>query len=168
MARGGIPWRNPGYRIQLGDVFEVTRDLRGYDLKEKPVALGSSYQPTSDQYQNHGFVFASTVGSPLDARNLSRHFERVMAGAGLGTREARPLTGTRGPKPRHRFRPAFRTYDLRHTCATLLFLAGEHAKIVPERLGHSSVTLTLDTYSHVLPDMQEESARKLEAMFGTG
>ena len=61
----------------------------------------------------------------------------------------------------------FRVYDLRHTCATLLLLAGENPKVVSERLGHASVTLTLDTYSHVLPAMQEESARKLEAMFGT-
>ena len=56
--------------------------------------------------------------------------------------------------------------DLRHTCATLLLLAGENAKVVSERLGHASVTLTLDTYSHVLPSMQEASADKLQAMFG--
>ena len=59
-----------------------------------------------------------------------------------------------------------RMYDLRHTCATMLLGAGEHPKIVSERLGHSSIALTLDTYSHVLPTMQEGSALILQEMFG--
>ncbi len=59
---------------------------------------------------------------------------------------------------------SIRLYDLRHTHATLLLIAGVHPKIVSERLGHASITLTLDTYSHVLPGMQAESALKLEAM----
>ena len=64
--------------------------------------------------------------------------------------------------------PTIRLYDLRHTMATLLLLAGENPKVVSERLGHASVTLTLDTYSHVLPTMQETATEKLEKMlFGT-
>ena len=58
----------------------------------------------------------------------------------------------------------FRLYDLRHSCATLLLLAGENPKVVSERLGHASITLTLDTYSHVLPSMQQRAAEKLEAI----
>ena len=53
---------------------------------------------------------------------------------------------------------------LRHTCATLLLAANAHPKIVSERLGHSSVTLTMDTYSHVLPTMQDGPAERLEEM----
>ena len=60
--------------------------------------------------------------------------------------------------------PPMRVYDLRHSCATLLLKAGESPKIVAERLGHASDTLTLDTYSHVLPDMQEQAASKLEGL----
>lgn len=56
-----------------------------------------------------------------------------------------------------------RLYDLRHTHATLLLLAGVHPKVVSERLGHSSIVITLNTYSHVLPNMQAEAAEKLEA-----
>ena len=56
--------------------------------------------------------------------------------------------------------------DLRHSAATLLLAAGENVKVVSERLGHASVTLTLDTYWHVLPTMQEAAAEKLERMFG--
>lgn len=46
------------------------------------------------------------------------------------------------------------TYDLRHTCATLLLASGEHPKVVAERLGHSSTVVTMDVYSHVLPDLR--------------
>lgn len=53
------------------------------------------------------------------------------------------------------------------THATLLLLAGEHPKIVSERLGHSSIQITLDTYSHVLPTMQKGTAAKLDAMLFT-
>jgi integrase len=55
-----------------------------------------------------------------------------------------------------------RLHDLRHTHATQLLRQGIHPKIVSERLGHSSVGITLDTYSHVLPGMQGEAARKLD------
>lgn len=49
----------------------------------------------------------------------------------------------------------------RHTCATLLLLAGEPAKVVSERLGHASVTTTLDIYSHVLPHLQHRATERL-------
>ncbi|MDQ3252307.1 MAG: hypothetical protein M3R15_00115 [Acidobacteriota bacterium] len=52
---------------------------------------------------------------------------------------------------------------MRHSCATLL-LANEHPKVVSERLGHASVMLTLDTYSHVLPSMQQAASEKLERL----
>ena len=57
-----------------------------------------------------------------------------------------------------------RLYDLRHTHASLLLLAGVHPKIVSERLGRSSIVTTLDTYSHVSPSLQRESADKLDAL----
>ena len=62
----------------------------------------------------------------------------------------------------------FRFHDLRHTMATLLLLAGVNPKIVSERLGHSSIRITLDTYSHVLPTMQEQAAEELEKYLGFG
>jgi integrase len=60
--------------------------------------------------------------------------------------------------------PRIRPYDLRHTCATLLLGAGENVKVVSERLGHASAALTLDVYSHVLPDMQQGAAERMEAL----
>lgn len=60
--------------------------------------------------------------------------------------------------------PQIRLYDLRHSCATLLLMAEENPKVVSERLGHSTVVLTLDTYSHVLPTMQRKATEKLEKL----
>ena len=61
--------------------------------------------------------------------------------------------------------PHMRLYDLRHSHATLLLIAGEHPKVVSERLGHASIRITMDTYSHVLPSMQERTATQLERTF---
>lgn len=95
-------------------------------------------------YQDDGLIFCTARGTSLDLPGVTRrHFHPILKAAGL---------------------PRIRVYDLRHTCATLLLAAGEHPKIVSERLGHSSVSLTLDTYSHVLPDMQRDTAEKLEAL----
>jgi integrase len=60
--------------------------------------------------------------------------------------------------------PDIRFHDLRHTSATLLLLQGVHPKVVQERLGHAQISLTLDTYSHVLPSMQKDAASRLDAM----
>ncbi len=57
-----------------------------------------------------------------------------------------------------------RFHDLRHTSATLALEAGVHPKVVQERLGHANIGVTLDTYSHVLPNMQREAAEKLDAL----
>lgn len=108
---------------------------------EERLGVGSEYNGKLD------LVFANRRGEPLDHRSVvRRHFKPLVAAAGLA-----PL----------------RPYDLRHTCATLLLAGGEHPKVVAERLGHSSTVLTMDVYSHVLPDMQEAAADKLERiLFG--
>jgi integrase len=94
-------------------------------------------------YQNNDLVFASGEGTPILLRNLvRRHFQPVLT--------------------RARLSPTLRLYDLRHSCATLLLSAGENPKVVSERLGHASIVLTLDTYSHVLPSMQQAATEKLE------
>ncbi|MBE3591532.1 MAG: tyrosine-type recombinase/integrase [Thermoanaerobacter sp.] len=99
-------------------------------------------------YVDYGLVFATETGRPLDLANINyQYFKPLLKNAGL---------------------PNIRLYDLRHTCATLLLLAGENPKVVSERLGHANITLTLDTYSHVLPTMQEEATQKLKQMlFGS-
>jgi integrase len=96
-------------------------------------------------YQNNELVFAMRNGRPILIRTLDRlHFKLTLKRAKLSE--------------------SFRLYDLRHSCATLLLAANEHPKVVSERLGHASITLTLDTYSHVLPSMQQAASEKLESI----
>ncbi len=59
--------------------------------------------------------------------------------------------------------PNIRLHDLRHTCATLLLSKGVHPKFVQELLGHATISITLDTYSHVLPSMGDQAATAMEA-----
>lgn len=94
-----------------------------------------------EYWQENDLIFPSTIGTPLDPSNMSRDFKRTLEMAGL---------------------PNIRFHDLRHTAATLMLLQGTHPKIVQERLGHSNISLTMDTYSHVLPSMQEEAAEKMD------
>ena len=92
------------------------------------------------------FVFCDSGGGPLRKSNFKRNvWGPLLTKAGL---------------------PHFRFHDLRHTAATLLLKAGEHPKVVQERLGHSQISLTMDTYSHVLENMQNGAADKLDQMFG--
>lgn len=65
----------------------------------------------------------------------------------------------------HHHLPALRFHDLRHSHATLMLLEGIHPKIVSERLGHATIGITLDTYSHILPSMQTEAAEAIDRIF---
>ncbi|MEC4569364.1 site-specific integrase [Paenibacillus sp. CMAA1739] len=96
-------------------------------------------QARNKLYNDSGLVIQTSVGTPLGPRNLMRHYYRIL---------------DRIVKEHPDF-PRIRFHDLRHTHATLLLKAGIHPKIVQERLGHSSINVTLDTYSHVLPNLQE-------------
>ena len=82
-------------------------------------------------------MFATGLGTPLEPGNVRRSWLRIVETAGL---------------------EGLRIHDLRHAHATLMLRAGVHPKIVSERLGHASVNITLDTYSHVLPGLQETAA----------
>ncbi len=88
-------------------------------------------------------VFAQADGSPVQPNSLTHEFVRILA-----------LSKT---LPRVRF------HDLRHSHATHLLASGVHPKIAQERLGHSSIGITLDLYSHVLPGMQEDAIAKVDA-----
>lgn len=93
-----------------------------------------------------GSVFVTRRGVVPGITNLSRYSLRpILKRAGL---------------------PTITTYALRHTCATLLLLGGVSPKVVSERLGHSSIAITLDTYSHVLPGMQDAAVDVLGKALG--
>jgi integrase len=97
-------------------------------------------------WQDQGLVFPSQVGTLLSARNLQRHFKGLLERAGV-------------PK-------SFRFHDLRHTCATLLLRQGVNPKFVQEVLGHADISLTLNVYSHVLPDMGNAAAGAMDDAIG--
>ena len=88
-------------------------------------------------------IFPTSKGTPMDPSNLYHNFKRLLIEAGL---------------------PDIRFHDLRHTAATLMLQQGVHPKVVQERLGHSDISMTLNTYSHVLPVMQDEAAEKLDEL----
>lgn len=98
----------------------------------------------AEGYGGTPLVFVTSEGTPYLRSDLRRHsWLPLLKRAGL---------------------PVIRFHDLRHTSATLLLSEGIHPKIVQERLGHSTVTLTLNTYSHVLPSMQDDAALKLDGV----
>ncbi len=88
-------------------------------------------------------VFTEVDGSPLHPGQFSDRFDRLVKAAGV---------------------PRIRFHDLRHTHATLSLQAGIHPKVVSERLGHSTVSITLDTYSHAVPALEEAAAAKVAAL----
>jgi integrase len=94
-------------------------------------------------WRDHGLVFTKVDGEPVDPERFSREFDRRIGRWSL---------------------PRIRLHDLRHTWATLALKAGIHPKVVSERLGHASVNITLDVYSHVTPDMQESAAELVASL----
>jgi integrase len=99
-------------------------------------------------WQDHDLVFCNTAGGGLRRSNFRRQcFKLLVKAAGV---------------------PYIRPYDMRHTAATLLLLAGVHPKVVSEMLGHTSVTITLTVYSHVLPMIQRDAAIAMDRLLGAG
>ncbi|MGO8948874.1 MAG: tyrosine-type recombinase/integrase [Ktedonobacterales bacterium] len=96
-------------------------------------------------WHDSDLVFCNTIGKPIERIDLVR-------------RSLHPLLKKAGL-------PLIRFHDLRHTAATLLLRQGIHPKVVAEMLGHSQISVTLDTYSHVLPDMQREATAALDKLF---
>jgi integrase len=95
-----------------------------------------------DLYGDEGLVFATEAGTPINPSNLRQHsFAPLLKRAGL---------------------PHVRLHYLRHTCATLLLGKGVHPKFVQELLGHASVAITLDTYSHAVPGMGDQTVTAME------
>lgn len=93
-------------------------------------------------YEDTGLVFASEIGTPLDAQNVvNRSFKPLLKRAGL---------------------PSIRSHDLRHTCATLLLAKGVHPELVQALLGHASIGITMDLYSHWAPAMGGQAAAAIE------
>ncbi|MBV7509494.1 site-specific integrase [Bacillus sp. sid0103] len=94
-------------------------------------------------YEDLDLVFAQKNGKPIQPTEMHRNYRKVVELSGL---------------------PYIRFHDIRHTHATLMLQQGVHPKVVSERLGHSTIGITMDTYTHVLPNMQKEAAHQFEQL----
>ena len=118
-----------------GSAVEALRERRLAQNKERLRA---------ETWEDLDLVFSNRRGNPIDKANLLRgSFWPLLERAGL---------------------PHMRFHDLRHSCASLLLAEGVHPKVVQEMLGHSSISVTLDIYSHVLPSMQADAAEKMDRL----
>ena len=98
-----------------------------------------------DVWSDADVVFDDGIGQPISAWTVSAGFRRLIQDLGL---------------------PRIRFHDLGHAHATRLLEAGVHPKVVSERLGHSSIVVTIDTYSHMIPTIGRAAADAIEGVFG--
>ena len=112
-------------------------------LRQHRAAQSSERLRLGSLWENNDLVFPGYSGQPMRSYSLTGNpFKRLLKRADL-------------PQ-------ATRFHDLRHTCATLLLLKGVHPKFVQELLGHATISITLDTYSHVLPAMGDQASKAME------
>jgi integrase len=139
-----------------GLVFSEPKNAsrRTIDLPQRAVEALRSHRKrqaeeqlrAGSKWQDNGLVFATGKGTPMDAQNIvNRYFKLLLKRAGL---------------------PDIRWHDLRHTCATLLLSRGTHPKLVQHLLGHASIQLTLDRYSHWIPSMGRHAAEGMDEALG--
>jgi integrase len=112
----------------------IERLREHYDRQRLEIRLGKNWK-------NLDLIFPSTTGTPQNQANLYRHFLGLVERAGL---------------------PRIRFHDLRHTAASLMLNHGVPVIIVSRRLGHSKVSITLDIYGHMFPEMQNEAAEMID------
>jgi len=110
----------------------ITTDL----LKQHRIRQLEAKLQAGEFWEDHDLVFCTSLGTPLNPNKVLERFKTVLNRAGL---------------------PDMRFHDLRHSAATMLLSVGVHPKVVQELLGHNQISMTMDTYSHVLPTMQQRT-----------
>ena len=131
------PKTNKSRRTLVMPTMIVDR-LREHEKRQMAERLWSG-----SRWSNTGLVFTNRNGDPTQARHVIEQFHEALRHAGLR---------------RVRF------HDLRHSCATLLLVQGVSPRVVMEVLGHSEIALTMNAYSHVVPELQQEAARSMQAI----
>ncbi|KIL80154.1 tyrosine-type recombinase/integrase [Bacillus badius] len=112
-------------------------------LKKHKATISKAKLKCGPAYEDYDLVICTAGGTPVNPENLKRSYMQLIQQAGV---------------------PKIRFHDLRHTHATMLLSQGVHAKVISERLGHSNIKTTLDIYSHVLPNMQQEAANQIDEL----
>ena len=116
----------------------ITKVLDEHRAQQNREAVGAGRE-----WNTLGLVFTRPDGNPLDGTVVTHQFHRFLDRAGL---------------PQRRF------HDLRHSCATLLLVQGVSPRIVMEILGHSHIAMTMNTYTHVVPELRRDAAQRMEAL----
>jgi len=135
------PKSTTSHRVVALPAF-VAEGLRAHRTRQRTERLIAGSRWHNDQ---RGLVFTTSVGTPMDGIAVTRRFQALLATAGL---------------PRQRF------HDLRHACASLLLAQGVAPRVVMETLGHSQISLTLNTYSHVIPALGRAAAEQMDLVLG--
>jgi integrase len=139
VPRRGLTYAEPksaaGRRLIALSPTGITR------LRQQLARLDEYRSLAGEKWQENDLIFPTRLGTPMHPTSMTKDFKLVLAKAGL---------------------PNIRFHDLRHTAATLMLQQNVHPKVVQERLGHADISLTLNTYSHVMHGMQEEAAAKLD------
>lgn len=142
---------NKSYNLDFGEVKtrsgnriipipeNIVNELKLHKVKQR-----EKEAVETDEGMDYKLVFCTSNGTPLEPRNLMRSFYRLSMKAGI-----------RGAS----------FHCMRHTFATRALEAGINSKVVQEILGHSTISMTLDTYSHVMPDSKKDAAAKLNNLF---
>jgi integrase len=119
-------------------VMASLREHRARQSRER-LAAGAAWH-------DWDLVFTTTIGTPLDSRNVTKAFQALLVKAGL---------------------PFMRFHDLRHSAATLMGAMGVPMRVIMEILGHSQIGITMNLYSHVIPAMQRDAADRMDSLFAT-
>lgn len=151
----GMEWKNINWNKGTITIEKTVVEVSGVATVTSPKTAKSRRTITlpavvldllKDNPIKEGFIFESEAGTPVHPRNLLRHFYSVLDTLDI---------------------PRIRFHDLRHTCATILLQRDVHPKKVQELLGHSSITLTLDTYSHIIPGVDDQIATEMDEVFNS-
>jgi integrase len=149
-VRHSLQWQREG-KYQFVDP-KTARSRRSVHLSQKAVTELRAHKDrqaftrrdAGELWQEQDLVFGDELGGPLAPSHQSATFKTVAEAAKL---------------------PVIRFHDMRHTAATILLAKGVHVKLVSEMLGHSTIVLTLDTYSHLIPAMHGDAAAAMDAVF---
>jgi integrase len=120
-------------------IVKALRLDRARQIQERLIA--------GSRWQDHRLVFSTTIGTPIEPRSVVVDFKRILAKAKLPT--------------------TTRFHDLRHSAASLLLAQRVEMRVIMELLGHSTIALTANTYSHVLPNLMHDAAAKMDAILAT-
>ena len=113
-------------------------------LRTHQIAQGRLQESGGREWNLLGLVFPSQAGTPLDGPNVTHAFQAVVRQAGL---------------------PHMRFHDLRHACASFMLAQGASMRVIMEQLGHSQISMTMNTYSHVMPEAMHDAAALMESIF---